>query len=76
MKPGLNLNRMFIRFYYDYKRRMGYDELEIAQKREALENVLIPYTPQENRRLLQDAGFSNVETFFRWYNFMGLMALK
>lgn len=74
--PDPDLNRMFIRFYYDYKRRMGYDELEIAQKREALENVLIPYTPQENRRLLQDAGFSNVETFFRWYNFMGFMAVK
>lgn len=74
--PNPELNRSFIRFYYDYKRRMGYDELEIAQKREALENVLIPFTPDENVKLLKDAGFKTVETFFRWYNFMGFLAVK
>ena len=35
-------NRLFIDYYYDYKRRMGYSEMEISAKREALENVLIP----------------------------------
>jgi len=37
------LNRLFIQYYYDLKRRKGYSELEISKKREALENVLIPY---------------------------------
>ncbi|MBX9606925.1 MAG: carboxy-S-adenosyl-L-methionine synthase CmoA [Gammaproteobacteria bacterium] len=69
-------NRLFIRHYYDMKRRNGYSESEIAHKREALENVLIPYRPDENVKLLRDAGFSQVEEFFRWYNFNGLVAVK
>jgi tRNA (cmo5U34)-methyltransferase len=45
------LNRSFIKYYYDFKRRNGYSDLEIAQKREALENVLIPYRLEENFEL-------------------------
>lgn len=70
------LNRLFIEYYYNHKRQRGYSELEISQKREALENVLIPYHNEENRRLLLDAGFSHIEEFFRWYNFSGVVALK
>jgi len=70
------LNRLFIDYYYNYKRQRGYSELEISQKREALENVLIPYHHEENRKLLLDAGFSHVAEFFRWYNFSGVVALK
>ncbi|MCG3200518.1 MAG: Carboxy-S-adenosyl-L-methionine synthase [Gammaproteobacteria bacterium] len=70
------LNRLFIRYYYDMKRRNGYSETEIAQKREALENVLIPYRPEENREMLRSVGFKYVEEFFRWYNFAGLVAVK
>lgn len=70
------LNRLFIEHYYDYKRRAGYSEMEIAQKREALENVLIPYRFDENREMLLDIGFRHVEEFFRWYNFCGVIAVK
>ena len=70
------LNRRFINYYYDMKRRHGYSELEISQKREALENVLIPYSEGENRQLLSDVGFRSVEVFFRWYNFCGMVAIK
>ena len=70
------LNRLFIRYYYDMKRRNGYSETEIAQKREALENVLIPYRPEENKEMLRAVGFKFVEEFFRWYNFAGLVAVK
>ena len=73
---GSLFNRLFIQHYYAFKRRMGYSELEIAQKREALENVLIPYRLQENRDLLLGAGFREVEIFFKWYNFAGLIAVK
>ncbi|MDD5033571.1 MAG: carboxy-S-adenosyl-L-methionine synthase CmoA [Methylococcaceae bacterium] len=69
-------NRLFIRYYYHLKKRQGYSESEIAHKREALENVLIPYRPEENRELLESAGFRHVEEFFRWYNFSGLIAVK
>ena len=73
---GSLFNRLFIERYYAFKRRMGYSELEIAQKREALENVLIPYRLQENRNLLLGAGFREVEVFFKWYNFAGFVAVK
>lgn len=74
--PCTMLNRLFIENYYNYKRRKGYSDLEIAQKREALENVLIPYHNEENRDLLLNAGFQHIEEFFRWYNFSGLIAVK
>jgi tRNA (cmo5U34)-methyltransferase len=73
---GSLFNRFFIERYYAFKRRMGYSELEISQKREALENVLIPYRLQENRNLLLGAGFREVEVFFKWYNFAGFVAVK
>ncbi len=69
-------NRLFIQHYYDFKRRNGYSEIEISKKREALENVLIPYRLEENIELLKWAGFKHVELFFRWYNFCGIIAVK
>lgn len=69
-------NRSFIDYYYNYKRRNQYSELEISQKREALENVLIPYRLSENIAMLKDAGFSRTEVFFKWYNFSGVIAVK
>lgn len=69
-------NRMFIKLYYDMKKRNGYSDLEIAQKREALENVLIPYRVDENYALLTKCGFQHVDTFFKWYNFSGILAVK
>lgn len=69
-------NRLFIKYYYEYKRRMGYSEMEIAQKREALENVLIPYRLEEDKELLHRAGFQQVDIFFKWYNFCGIVARK
>jgi tRNA (cmo5U34)-methyltransferase len=70
------LNRLFIKYYYEFKRRQGYNDMEISQKREALENILIPYRPEENRTLLLENGFKECDTFFKWYNFCGMLALK
>lgn len=69
-------NRLFIDKYYAFKKRKGYSELEIAQKREALENVLVPYRLKENEELLLHTGFASVEIFFKWYNFAGIIARK
>ncbi|MEP6466879.1 MAG: carboxy-S-adenosyl-L-methionine synthase CmoA [Parafilimonas sp.] len=71
-----SFNRDFIKYYYDMKRRHQYSEMEISQKREALENVLIPYKLSEDNLLLRESGFSHVEIFFKWYNFAGLIAVK
>lgn len=70
------LNRLFIKHYYEMKRRNGYSNTEISLKREALENVLIPYRHEENVDMLHEAGFRSVEEFFRWYNFSGVIAVK
>ncbi len=71
-----SFNREFIDYYYDFKRRNQYSELEISQKREALENVLIPYKTSENIEMLKEAGFDEAEVFFKWYNFTGIIAKK
>jgi tRNA (cmo5U34)-methyltransferase len=71
-----DLSRIFIDKYYDFKRANGYSELEISQKREALENVLIPYSVQEEEALFFDAGFASVDRFFCWYNFSSFVCLK
>ncbi len=70
------LNGLYIDLYYEFKRRQGYSEMEIAQKREALENVLVPYKIQENTDLLRRNGFPAPELFFRWYNFASFIAVK
>ena len=70
------LNRLFIKYYYAFKERQGYSTMEIAQKREALENVLVPYRLEENQELLLSSGFNQCDVFFKWYNFCGMIALK
>jgi tRNA (cmo5U34)-methyltransferase len=72
--PGLNRN--FLDFYLDFKRRNGYSETEISRKRQALENVLIPFSIKENLDLLSGAGFTSRETFFQWFNFASMVAVK
>jgi len=62
--------------YYDFKRRNGYSELEISQKREALEKVLNPFTPSSQIELLKIAGFKKVEILFRCYNFACYIGIK
>lgn len=71
-----HMNRFFIDFYYDFKRNNGYTEDEIVRKREALENVLIPYRFDENFELFRRNGFAIVETFFQWFNFAGFLCVK
>ncbi|MDQ7047257.1 MAG: carboxy-S-adenosyl-L-methionine synthase CmoA [Sulfurovum sp.] len=70
------LDKEMIDIYYDYKKEQGYSEYEIAQKREALENVLIPFTIKENIQMCKDAGFKSVETVFQWANFVTFVVKK
>lgn len=71
-----SFHRSFVDIYHDFKRSQGYSELEIAAKREALENVLVPFTVEENMQLLTEAGFSEVEIFCKWFNFASFVARK
>jgi tRNA (cmo5U34)-methyltransferase len=70
------LNREYIDIYHRFKKAKGYSELEIAKKREALENILIPFSIDENKELLQSCSFQPVATFFQWFNFVSFIAVK
>ena len=58
-----------VELYFEFKRRNGYSELEIARKREALENVLVPVSVDENQQMFREAGFGDVELLLKWFNF-------
>jgi tRNA (cmo5U34)-methyltransferase len=60
--------------YYSFKQNNGYSNLEIAQKREALENVLVPDSIQTHQERLLQAGFLNSEVWWRNMNFCSLIA--
>jgi len=70
------LNKDLIECYYAFKKEQGYSEYEIMQKREALENVLVPYSEEENIKMALSAGFSHCEIIFRWANFTTFLAIK
>jgi len=62
--------------YRQFKRENGYSELEISQKRDALEKVLVPDTLDTHFKRLGQAGFSFVDIWLKWFNFSGIIAVK
>ena len=62
--------------YENFKRSNGYSELEISQKRDALENVLIPETLDDHKSRLLNSGFTSVEVWFQCFNFASLVAIR
>ncbi len=70
------LDKQMIDIYYEYKRSQGYSDYEIASKREALENVLIPFTIEENIKMCKEAGFKEIDTIFQWANFVTFRASR
>jgi tRNA (cmo5U34)-methyltransferase len=59
-----------------FKKANGYSDLEISQKRSALENVLVPDTLQQHQERLQQVGFGSTDVWFRCMNFISLLAIK
>lgn len=74
--PDPHLHELFIDMHHSFKRANGYSELEIAQKRTALENVLIPETLETHKTRLTSAGFASVDVWFQCFNFASLIAIK
>jgi len=62
--------------HHDFKRAQGYSDLEIARKRQALENVLIPEARQAHHARLTGAGFGSVIDWFQCFNFAAFAAVK
>ncbi|GED21305.1 carboxy-S-adenosyl-L-methionine synthase CmoA [Halomonas halmophila] len=69
-------NAWLVERYHDFKRANGYSDLEISQKRTALENVLVPDTLAAHHARLADAGFSRSLTWFQYLNFAAVIAFK
>ncbi|MDT8429346.1 MAG: carboxy-S-adenosyl-L-methionine synthase CmoA [Pseudomonadales bacterium] len=74
--PARQLNELFIDMYHQYKHVQGYSELEVSQKRAALENVLIPETIDAHKSRLQEAGFQSCDVWFQCFNFASLVAFR
>jgi len=67
---------LLTRRYYALKAVNGYTVEQIERKRLALEGVLVPVAARWNEDLLREAGFNQVECFWRWCNFAGWIAIK
>lgn len=71
-----DLDSLLVDLYYGLKSSNGYTQEQIERKRLSLEGVLVPVTAQWNEELLRQAGFSQIDCFWRWMNFAGWVAVK
>ena len=67
---------LLYQLHHDFKRRNGYSDLEISQKRSALEDTLITETLQSHTKRLKEAGFAGVYSWFQCFNFASVVAVK
>ena len=73
--PDTEMNELMVNLHHDFKRSQGYSGLEIAQKRDAIDNVLIPETAEVHRARLTEAGFSRSSVWFQCLNFASFIAI-
>ncbi len=69
-------NELLIDLHHDFKRANGYSELEISQKRSAIENVMLPDTISTHKERFKALGFSSYEVWFQCFNFGSMFAIK
>jgi len=75
LDPELENQRM-VQLHQAFKKMQGYSDLEISQKRTALEDVLLPDSQALHQQRLKQAGFSEVYQCFRCFNFVSYLAIK
>jgi tRNA (cmo5U34)-methyltransferase len=68
--------QLLTELHHDFKRSHGYSDLEIAQKRTAIENRLIPETMTAHLQRMEQAGFATVAPWFQCFNFASILAVK
>tara|TARA_B100000900_G_scaffold299201_1_gene257783 strand:- start:3372 stop:4100 length:729 start_codon:yes stop_codon:yes gene_type:complete len=73
--PDPDMDSLMIDLHHDFKRSQGYTDLEIAQKRDAIENVLIPETAEIHTQRLKAASFSRSSVWFQCLNFASFIAI-
>ncbi|MEJ8677248.1 carboxy-S-adenosyl-L-methionine synthase CmoA [Plesiomonas shigelloides] len=70
------IGELLFDMHLDFKRANGYSELEISQKRSALENVMLTDSVETHKARLQQAGFEHAEVWFQCFNFGSMLAIK
>ncbi|QZN94045.1 carboxy-S-adenosyl-L-methionine synthase CmoA [Symbiopectobacterium purcellii] len=70
------VGELLFNMHHDFKRANGYSELEISQKRNMLENVMLTDSVETHKSRLAHAGFQHSEVWFQCFNFGSLLALK
>lgn len=65
-----------IELHHEFKKANGYSDLEISQKRTALEKVLIPETVEQHSKRMYEAGFASVDVWYQCFNFVSMLACK
>lgn len=73
---GAQLSALQQDWYYRFKKENGYSQLEISQKRDALENVLIPESCEQHQHRLHKVGFKQIDIWLKWFNFTSFICLK
>jgi tRNA (cmo5U34)-methyltransferase len=68
--------KLLYQLHHDFKKCNGYSDLEISQKRNALENTLVTETLQTHQKRVLDAGFESANLWFQCFNFASLVAVK
>ena len=71
-----SLNTLLSDLHHQFKRAQGYSDLEISQKRDSIENVLIPETLDAHIQRLRACGFQSASPWFQCFNFCSLVAIK
>jgi tRNA (cmo5U34)-methyltransferase len=71
-----SLNQLLTELHHQFKRDQGYSDLEISQKRDAIDKVLMPETLTMHIQRLKDCGFKSASPWFQCYNFGSLIAIK
>ncbi|MGL6259923.1 carboxy-S-adenosyl-L-methionine synthase CmoA [Vibrio sp. WXL210] len=69
-------NELLIDLHHDFKRANGYSELEISQKRSAIENVMRPDSVAMHKQRFEQIGYSSFEVWFQCFNFGSMFAIK
>ena len=70
------MEALLVELYHEFKRRNDYSAMEIARKRSALEEVLIPESVRQHRARLEGVGFNNVAVWMRYLSFVSIIAIK
>ncbi|OCG01799.1 carboxy-S-adenosyl-L-methionine synthase CmoA [Gilliamella sp. wkB308] len=70
------IDDLLFNMHHDFKRANGYSELEISQKRNMLENVMLTDTVEIHHERLTKAGFTHINTWFQCFNFGSIIAIK